>query len=138
MSLQCTGARRVVEVASHHTPMEPSTITTMECVRLRTRASVRTSQVKMNQDMQEALANRSYVILNAEMENVYSKLARLYMHQSPLRIGKLWYSNFNHFLCVCVCVGGGGVGHLRTAALKFSTSNSLIKGGNTSTWSIII
>ena len=75
MYLQCTGAPRVVEVASPLTQMEQFITTTMERVKLRTRVSVRTSQVKMNQDMQGALANRSYVILSAGMENAWSEFS---------------------------------------------------------------
>ena len=71
----CTGAPKAVEVASPLTQTEQSITTTMELVTLRTRVSVRTSQVKMNQDMQGALANRSSVTLSAGMENVWSKLA---------------------------------------------------------------
>ena len=70
MFQQCTGAPRVVEVAWPPIQMELSTTSTTERVRLRTRVSVRTSQAKMNQDMQEALASRSSVTLSAGMENV--------------------------------------------------------------------
>ena len=70
MFLLFTGALRVVEVALLPTQTEPYTTTTMGLVRLRICVSVRISQVKMNQDMQGALANRSCVILSAGMENV--------------------------------------------------------------------
>ena len=70
MFQQCTGALRVVEVAWPPIQMELSITTTMEHVRLRTHVSVRTSQAKMNQDMQGALASRSSVTLSAGMENV--------------------------------------------------------------------
>ena len=70
MFQQCTGALKGVEVALHQIQTELSTTTTMGRVRLRTRASVRTSQAKMNQDTQGALASRSSVTLSAGMENV--------------------------------------------------------------------
>ena len=70
MFQQFTGALRVVEVALPLIQMEPSITTTMELVKLRTCVSVRTSQVKMSQDMQGVLANRSCVTLNAGMGNV--------------------------------------------------------------------
>ena len=44
MFLLCIGALRAVEVALPQTQMERSTTTIMELVRLRTLASVRTSQ----------------------------------------------------------------------------------------------
>ena len=67
---QFIGAPRAVEVDLLTIQMEPFTTTTMELVRLRTRVSVKTSQVKMDQDMQGVLVSRSFVILNAGMENV--------------------------------------------------------------------
>ena len=70
MSQQSTGAQKVVEEVLLQTLMEPSTITTTELVTLRTIVSVRTSQVKVNQDMLVVPVNRFSVILNVEMENV--------------------------------------------------------------------
>ena len=72
MFLLSTGALKDVEEALLLTTMELSTTTTMELASLRAHASVRTSLVKMNQDMLVALANRSSVILSAGMESVSS------------------------------------------------------------------
>jgi hypothetical protein len=71
--LPCTGALKAVEVASPLIQTEQSTTTTKGLVRLRTCASVRTNQAKMNQGMQAELANGSSVILSAGMENAWSK-----------------------------------------------------------------
>ena len=77
MFLLCTGAPKAVEVALPLTQMEQSITTTMGRAQLKTRVPVRTSQVKMNQDTQGALANRSSVTLSAGMENVWSKFKLL-------------------------------------------------------------
>lgn len=72
--LRLIGVPRGAEVVLPQKQMEPSTITTLVHVRLRTRVSVGTSPAKMNRDTLGVLASRSYAIHNAETDNVLSKL----------------------------------------------------------------